>query len=137
MAISGRLRCRIRPGPYRTSTQHRSDGSTATAWRGESEASGPERDGPLLAIAGQEPVAQIRRQRLDRLAHGDAGGPVYPRRQPLRDQLRAAAGRIAQDPADRLADEELLLVQHLVGVPGEPREVTFAAAQRPQQGRSE
>jgi hypothetical protein len=85
-------------------------------------------------VAGdQQALAHVGGQRLDRLPQGDPGGPVRPRREPRGDHLGPALGRVAQDPADGLADEELLLLQHLVGVPGEPLEVAPAAAQRPQQ----
>ena len=55
--------------------------------------------------------------------------------EPLRHERGAPPARIAQDPADGLADEELLLLQHAVRVPAEPVEVAVPAAQRAEQGK--
>jgi hypothetical protein len=82
---------------------------------------------------GQQALAHAGGQRPDRLAQRDPRGPVRARREPRGDHLGPALGRVAQDPADGFADEELLLLQHLVGIPGEPLKVALAAAQRPQQ----
>ena len=73
------------------------------------------------------------RQVLRRFAHGDPRGPMRARRQPIRHLIRPALADLAQHPADRLADEELLLVEHRVGVAQEPIE-RRPVAQRPQPG---
>src|SRR5215813_7228446 len=61
---------------------------------------------------------------------------MHPRSEPRRHQIRPALSDLAQHPADRLADEELLLVQHRVGVAAEPLEVATARSQRPEQRKN-
>ena len=57
---------------------------------------------------------------LDRLAHRDAACAMRPRGEPGRDLLRPPPSRLAKDPADRLADEELPLIEHRIGTREEP-----------------
>src|SRR5580704_16672043 len=93
-----------------------------------------QRDRALVPVARHQLLADVRRQRLDRLAHRDAGGAVHAGGEPLGHERGAPPGRIAQDAADLLADEELLLLQHAVRIPAEPGEVTVPAAERAEQG---
>ena len=74
-----------------------------------------------------DPLPACRVQPLDGLAQRHAGRPGCARHHPVRDQVGALPGRVAQHPADRLADEELLLAEHRVGVAGEAVEVAVAA----------
>ena len=48
---------------------------------------------------------------------------------PVEDEVGAFARGIAQHPADGLADEELLLLEHRIGESGEPVEVASALPQ--------
>ena len=63
--------------------------------------------GRLLAVRRHQAFGDVRRQILHRLAHRHAAGSVRPRREPRRDLVGPPLARLAQDPADCLADEEL------------------------------
>lgn len=61
------------------------------------------------------------------------------REDPVEDEVGACACGVAQNPADGLADEEFLLLEHRLGETGEPVEVAAALSQRNQvrqQGRT-
>jgi hypothetical protein len=60
---------------------------------------------------------------------------MYSLPEPVCDQRGAALGYLAQDPADRLADEELLLAEHRVRVARESLEVSVPGPERAQQGK--
>lgn len=52
---------------------------------------------------------------LDGFADVESGHSVRAGHEPVRDQLRPTFRGLAQDPADRLAHEELALLEHAIG----------------------
>src|SRR5215475_12754623 len=84
-----------------------------------------------FAPSGQESLALSGREPPDRFPDRDPGGAVHPRRDPVRHEVRVLLRGLPQNPADGLADEELTLREHAVGVAGEPLPVSeLTAAQR-------
>ena len=73
-------------------------------------------------VGSQQLLALLRLQVLDRLADRHSGGSIDPRLQPGEDGGGLSLADASEDPADRLADEELALVEHRVGVPREALE---------------
>src|SRR3990172_10558358 len=81
-------------------------------------------------VIGHETVAVGRREVLDSLPDGHTRHPGDPRFKPGSHLGRACPGGVTQHPADRLANEELLLVEHAVGQSQESSEIAFAPAHR-------
>ena len=70
-------------------------------------------------VGGQQRVAVCRLQIADCFSDRHAGGTGDPRSQEVDDELGAALPGFAQYPSDRLADEELPLLEHRVSKPAE------------------
>ena len=74
---------------------------------------------PSAFVCGQDLVAAVGLEVLDRLADGHARCAVDSGSQPPVDGLGVALPHLPEHPADRLSDEELPLLEHRVGVAGE------------------
>src|SRR6266545_6534537 len=85
-----------------------------------------------------ELIALIGVEILDRLAERDARDPSRARSEPFEDLLRTPLPRFSEDPSDRLADEELCLIEHRVGISGESAKGSpvLQRLEHGQQGRS-
>src|SRR5919108_2976236 len=67
-------------------------------------------------------LALLRAQILHSLAHGHTRRPVGAERQPFEHFVRPNLACLPQHPADRLSNEEFLLVDHGVGITAEALE---------------
>src|SRR5438876_322727 len=85
------------------------------------------------SVRRKKRVPLSRRKVLHGLADGDARGSPAARLQLGRDEVGLLLAGLAEHPADRLTNEELPLVEHLVRITAEPLEVADAATQRWQQ----
>ncbi len=70
------------------------------------------------------------REVLDRLADRHTGRSVDPRREPVVHGAGVPLADVSQHPADRLADEELPLIEHRVGIAGKAIEARAVLQRR-------